>query len=82
MTTHSPASPSWEASRTDTGRPTIRGMAHHTARYQTPTQAPTNGPKRNSPTQVTGCSQLSRTVQATACAAKSVPAYSLRDGRR
>ena len=74
MTTQSPAKPSWASRRTGTARPISRGIVHQTARYHTPTQAPTKGPSRSQPTQVTWRSQQSRIVQATACEAKSVQA--------
>src|ERR1700679_4276648 len=77
MITQAPASPSIATKRTGVRLPTILGMVHQAARYQTPVQTPTMGPSRNIPTQVTGCSQERLIVQATAWAARSVQAKTL-----
>src|ERR1700690_4285323 len=79
--THAPARPSIAASRTGVGLPIILGMAHHAARNHEPVQAPTSGPRRNSPAHVTGWSQLRLTVQATAWAINMVHAKTLSLGR-
>src|SRR5471032_1202460 len=77
---HVAASASSATSRTIVGRPTIRGIVHHAARYHVPIHAPTKGPSRNSPSHVTLCSQPRMSVHATACAAKIVHAKSFSRG--
>src|SRR5688572_4775908 len=72
ISTHMPARPSTTISRVGVGLPRIRGIAHHTTRYHEPTQAPTNGPSRKSPSHVTLCSHARIIVHATACAANIV----------
>ncbi len=79
--TQAPARPSWASIRTGAERPCSRGMVHQTARYQQPTQAPTKGPRRRSPKNVTCRSQQSRTIQATAWAANIVQQKTLSGGR-
>src|SRR5688572_26090058 len=74
ITTHAPASASIATSRVSTGRPIIRDIVHHAARYHVPTHTPTNGPSSNNPAHVTLCSQPSRIVHATIWAAASVQA--------
>ena len=82
MTTQSAARPNIARRRSIAPRPMKRGIAHHTARYQAPTQRPTTGPSRNMATQFTWCIQFNITVQATTCAPSTVIAYMRKAGLR
>src|SRR4051812_47910578 len=81
VSTQAAASASNASNRTMVGRPTMRGIVHHAARYHVPIHAPTNGPSKNNPSQVTWCSHPRMIVHATPCAAKIVHAKSFSRGR-